>query len=297
MALRELARARQVIREAYAKLPEIPKAKEAKPDAAQAQVRGRRPLAACPPKKSDVIRLVGGADAGELRAIPVSRLRQAPEVKVDGITPLLKEGRRAAAHGRHARPQREGPPGHPRGHRGARRRRRQVPARTGEVAGGQGPLRPLDRRPDRGRLAEEDDKRKRPHKAADVIVPALVKGLEDDDLDGRIAVTRALGAYGPEAKDAVPALAKHLGKGDAEYRVVVLRALAGIGEDSRSALPEIVAGFKAIDPRVRGESARLVGLLSKYSEKYVDDLEKLASDPDPKVRELAGAAILRIQPE
>ena len=145
-------------------------------------------------------------------------------------------------------------------------------------------------------LAVEDDRRGKASQHTERVIPALIKGLNDEDLSGRIAFTRALGAYGPAAKSAVPALAKLVGKGDAEYRVVVLKALDGIGEDSQTALPEVVAAFDNTDPRVRAEAARLVGRLHKFASSHLDALEKLTRDPDLKVREAAGSAILLIQP-
>ena len=301
--LRELARARQAIREAYAGLPDdVPKAKEDKDKDKDKPKLKPKPkvddndLSRRSPRKADAIRLVGGTNAGKpavLPAIPLKRMKQAPDgnpellvrdeawLLLDGLRDPSAKVRRATHEAVEAL-----------GDDAAKF----LPELAKSVEDSDLFVRWIAARTVR-KLAEEDDRRKRPHKSADVLVPALVKGLADEDIDGRIAVTRALGAYGPDAKAAVPELAKLVGKGDAEYRVVVLKALAGIGDDSQTALPEVVAAFKATDPRVRGEAARLVGLLSKYAESYVDDLEKLASDPDPKVRELAGAAILRIQPE
>ena len=299
--LRELARARQSIREAYAGLPDdAPNAKEDKPkdqpkDKPKPKVDDND-LSRRSPRKADAIRLVGGTNADKpavLSAIPLKRRKQAPDgnpeslvgddagLPLDGVRDPSAKVRRAAHEAIEAL-----------GDDAAKF----LPDLAKSLEDSDLFVRWIAARIVR-KLAEEDDRRKRPHKSADLLVPALVKGLGDEDIDGRIAVTRALGAYGPDAKAAVPELAKLVGKGDAEYRVVVLKALAGIGDDSQTALPEVVAAFKATDPRVRGEAARLVGLLSKYAESYVDDLEKLASDPDPKVRELAGAAILRIQPE
>jgi hypothetical protein len=285
--LRELARARQALRDTRSALPEeTPKAKEANP-----KPKIEDDLSRLPPPKSDAIRLVGGTDA-DAPAIPVRRLRQAPAGKADGITELLKKDDAALLVGARDSSARVRRAAHEAIEALGDDAARFLPELAKSLEDKDVFVRWIAARIMR-KLAEEDDRKKRPHKSADVVVPALIKGLDDDDLDGRIAMVRALGAYGPDAKTAVPALTKFVGKGDAESRVAVLRALAGIGEDSRSALPELVAAFKATDPRVRGGAARLVGLLSQYAGAYVEDLEKLASDPDPKVREEAGAAILR----
>ena len=315
--LRELARVRQKIRDLRDEIPEDeskpddkPKLKEKGKETDKAGPKGKETDKAKPkpeddlslrtPTKGGTIRLTAGTNASNAQTLPplpkALLLKQAPAVKPDGITSLLDEiGAGLIADG--VRDPNEK----------VRRAAQEAIESLGYDAVKYVPelaksledsdlfVRWITARILR-KIGDEDDHRGKASQHTEQVIPALIKALDDEDLAGRIAVTRALGAYGPAAKSAVPALAKLIGKGDAEYRVVVLKALEGIGEGSQTALPEVVAAFDNTDPRVRVEAARLVGRLHKFSSPHLDALEKLTRDPDLKVREAAGSAILLIQP-
>ena len=290
--LRELARIKQTIQDLRDAIPED----KSKPKADDLSRRGS--------SKAGRIRLVGGTNPDKPSVLPtittlpaLRKLKQAPAVKAEGITGLLNEIGAGLITDGLRDPSAK-----------VRRAAHEAIEAFGYDAVEYAPqlavslddkdvfVRWISARILR-KIAEEDERRERPHRFTEEVIPALVKGLADDDLDGRMAMTRALGAYGPAANSAVPALSALLAKGDAEYRVLVMKALEGIGEASQSALPRIAAGFEDPDPRIRAEAARLVGQLNKFSSSYLEALEKLTGDPDPKVREAAGGAVLRIQPK
>ena len=299
--LRELAHVRQTMRDLRDALPEEqekPKLKEKVKPKADDDLSRRKST------KDGTIRLMADTIADRPKTLPILAplsgvriLKQAPAAKTDGITGLLDEiGAGLISDGIRDPNEQVRRAAHEAIEALGRDAVKYAPELAKSLEDSDVFVRWIAARILR-KIAVNDERRNQTPEHTEQVIPALIKGLEDEDLDGRIAVTRALGAYGPAAKSAVPALAKLLGKGDAEYRIVALKALEGIGEESKSALTEVVAGFENTDPRVRAESARLVGQLHKFSSSHLEALEKLANDPDPKVREAAGSAILLIQPD
>jgi HEAT repeat protein len=128
------------------------------------------------------------------------------------------------------------------------------------------------------------------------VVPALVRLLDEPDLDLQLMAAAALDHYGPEAKAAVPALVQRLGRGDAEIRTAALRALEGIGTDAREAVPAIGAALSQPSPRVRLTAAEVLGRFGPLARSQANALRRALDDNDPEVRKAASDALISVLP-
>jgi HEAT repeat protein len=125
-------------------------------------------------------------------------------------------------------------------------------------------------------------------------VPALVRMLDEADLDLRIAAATALDHFGPLAKASVPALVKSTVRGDGEIRIAALHALESIGADAESALPAIIDALKQPDARVRQNAAEVLAHFGSLARNAESALRQALSDPDPEVRRAASESLLAI---
>src|SRR5262249_17483014 len=86
--------------------------------------------------------------------------------------------------------------------------------------------------------------------------------------------------------------------GDPEVRLAVMKTLEAIGDAALPALPAVARELKQIDPRLRAEAARLIGLFGSRSRGYLPALTRLLAEPRSAVRQSASPAILPItEPE
>jgi HEAT repeat protein len=96
---------------------------------------------------------------------------------------------------------------------------------------------------------------------AESVVPALARLLGDPDPDVRLAAAAALERYGPAARTAVPGLIGALKAQDEDFRLSAIRALRSIGLEARPAIPALTAAASDPNPRVRQLAAELLGKL------------------------------------
>lgn len=126
----------------------------------------------------------------------------------------------------------------------------------------------------------------------------LIEALNDssDTVVGFVA--RALGVYGPSAKDAVPKLFRILNTTRDEHtKVNICEALGRIGSPKEK-IADVLVGFLSSDPNSRTRVAAACALRDlKYNEKGVMDALKKAStqDPDPSVRALSSVALKQLE--
>jgi HEAT repeat protein len=136
-----------------------------------------------------------------------------------------------------------------------------------------------------------------PVEKAATTVTDLAALLDDNDVDVRQAVARALERLGPRARAAVePLEAKILDhRSDPEFRVAVMYVLESIGtEDTVSAIPLLTRALTDTDARVRRTAAELLGKYGRLAESAVPALRDTLGDDDTEVRQRASDALLSI---
>jgi hypothetical protein len=132
-------------------------------------------------------------------------------------------------------------------------------------------------------------------RGASEAVPVLASMVTtDEDLSVRLAVATTLGRYGPAAVSAIGPLVRAMNSSDVEMHTTVLKALEGIGTDASGALPAVAAGLQNASPKVREESARVLGRFGSLSRPYLPQLRVALGDSTEEVRRTASDAILAI---
>jgi len=129
--------------------------------------------------------------------------------------------------------------------------------------------------------------------------PALVKVLEDEEREVRLAAVRALGGIGPGAVEAVPALLKRelkdsaLKSWDADIRQEAAEALGQIGPQ---AVPALVEALEGEDGDARWIAASALGQMGPRAAEAVPALINVLKCPDVNARLAAASALDRIGP-
>jgi HEAT repeat protein len=85
--------------------------------------------------------------------------------------------------------------------------------------------------------------------------PALAERLKDSDPKVRYSAVRALGKYGPQAKEYLPDLIQALKDRDNTVRMGAAYALGDMGPDAQDAVPALKEALKDKDPEVRKAAA------------------------------------------
>ncbi len=129
-------------------------------------------------------------------------------------------------------------------------------------------------------------------------VPALIKGLDDDEEQVFFWSATALARIGPDAQEAAPELIKHLQRSQRRYKdqihVRIVHALTKIGP---TAVPQLTEALNSDDSFVRYGSAVVLGNLGSDSQDAASGLFVLLADEDDKVRTAAGSALGKIGPQ
>ena len=136
-------------------------------------------------------------------------------------------------------------------------------------------------------------------KGFEAVVPRAVKDLEADSDDRVSAACLFITRIGPGAQAAVPALVKWLARprqqSDRFQRSDVLRALGAIGPDAREAVPVLLRLLTEAEPKEKREILLCLADIGPGARVAGPDLERLLSaEPDPEFRLLASCALVRI---
>lgn len=128
---------------------------------------------------------------------------------------------------------------------------------------------------------------------ADVVAPALVDALHEEDPDVRRAAARSLGQIG---RAAFPALKqkKALDDPDADVRVMVVEAIEWMGP---TAVKPLIKAMEDTSPEVRRAAARALGRLDADARPAESALVAAVNDPREEVRDEAAKALRRIRGE
>jgi HEAT repeat protein len=125
--------------------------------------------------------------------------------------------------------------------------------------------------------------------------PALRALLSDVDVEVRRRAARALGEMGPTAASALDALAHAARDDNALVRVRSLEAMWRIARDAERVLPGALQELQHEDRDVRLGAATLLESLGTRARSAKPDLEQLAGDERPHVRQAAGRVLRSLE--
>lgn len=127
---------------------------------------------------------------------------------------------------------------------------------------------------------------------AQVLIPALIKALDDPSRDVREALVYSFVHIGPIAAAAAPRLRVALSDPDVTVRLWAARALHGITLEPAPPLDASVAALDNPDPKVRSMAVYNLELMGRDARVAIARLRLLAdSDPDEGVRGQAHQAL------
>jgi HEAT repeat protein len=126
-------------------------------------------------------------------------------------------------------------------------------------------------------------------------VPALRALLSDEDVEVRRLAARTLGEMGPSADPALDALGHSARDDDALVRVRSLEAIWRVGQDADRVLAGTLAELQHEDRSVRLSAATLLESLGPRARSARPDLERLAADARPYVRQAAGRVLRSLE--
>ena len=166
----------------------------------------------------------------------------------------------------------------------------------------------IDRRVDRGSEVGHRDRGgyRGAHLAAgkgdaEKVVPALIEALRHKGNDVRRSSAIKLGGFGEQAKDAIPALQKAAEHdGDARVREAAGIALSRIDPERFPPYSPVPPLIEALKDRTSENAATPPSNLAGFANtprRPFRSLQKATRDSDARVREAAGIALLRIDPE
>ena len=131
--------------------------------------------------------------------------------------------------------------------------------------------------------------------AARAAVPALIKGLDDEEEQVFFWSVTALAKIGPDAHEATPELIKRLKRSERRYKdqvhVRIVHALTQIGT---AAVHELIGALSSEHRSVRLGGVRVLGNLGFASREAAPRLFDLLADDSESVRFSAGSALGRI---
>ncbi len=100
-----------------------------------------------------------------------------------------------------------------------------------------------------------------------LVIPALLKALEDPDTSVRETAVNYLGIVRDEPKKEVAALAKALGDDEASVRAAAATALAAYGAGAEAAVPALKKASRDPDEDVQREAGRALVAISEAKER------------------------------
>jgi HEAT repeat protein len=127
-------------------------------------------------------------------------------------------------------------------------------------------------------------------------IKPMIDRLDDSDRNVRKAVSDALRWFGPDAAPAVPSLARIIRDKDSEILPEAIRTLVAIGTDEAGAT--LFEALADADPACRIQTVEALASCTSSATAFVSPLiDRLASDPDPSVREAILNAFGPVEPK
>jgi len=128
-----------------------------------------------------------------------------------------------------------------------------------------------------------------------LIVPALIPGLCDPDVDLAETAAKALERYGVLARSAIPTLIKLVAQGDPDVRIAVIRALVATGSAGAVAVPELARNLTDSNKRVKLQSIQALAVFGPLAKEAACALRDAAfNDTDGEVRREASDALIKV---
>lgn len=128
-----------------------------------------------------------------------------------------------------------------------------------------------------------------------LVMPALRRGLFDEDLGVRNATCQTLELFGSRAKVLAPDLGKLLLSEDEELQQNVVRALSAMGRDAAPAVPQLVLLLKSRNPKLRQVVPPLLAIIGQPAAgAAIPALRTALVDSDPEVRVRAAEALRKL---
>jgi HEAT repeat protein len=127
---------------------------------------------------------------------------------------------------------------------------------------------------------------------AKLAMPILIETLNDRDMDIRIQAVRALVRIDPKSKDVVPSLQKMLSDSERDVRLEVLDAL---GQCGKPAVGPLMESLKDLDSNILVHAEESLGRIGPEAKEAVPNLLLLLKDDTEEVRNVAAAALKKIQ--
>lgn len=129
----------------------------------------------------------------------------------------------------------------------------------------------------------------------ELLLPALRRGLHDEDLGVRNAACQSVEQLGRKAIALVPDLANLLPGDDEELQQSALRALYAMGSDAAPAVPQLIHLLKSANPKLRQAVPPLLATIGKpAAAAAIPALRTALSDADSEVRLRAAEALRRL---
>jgi HEAT repeats/PBS lyase HEAT-like repeat len=131
-------------------------------------------------------------------------------------------------------------------------------------------------------------------------VPELIHIFEENiSVDSQRYALASLGAIGPPAKAAIPLLLKAATNTNYDWRVryAAVGSVYEIHADPQIAMPAMAICLTDTNPDIRRWACNVLGEFGTNAEPCVPALVSLLKDPNNLVRERAGGALKKIDPE
>jgi HEAT repeat protein len=132
--------------------------------------------------------------------------------------------------------------------------------------------------------------------AKGIVLPVLLKGLEQSDVSTRFAALTDLGFLGPEAKSAVPAIVQAMQDKEPQIRLSAAFSLMVIDPNKAkgAAIPVLIEALKSPLPDIRKNAAISLRQLGPDARQAIPALTEVLGDDDVRVHTAAADALVSI---
>ena len=120
-------------------------------------------------------------------------------------------------------------------------------------------------------------------------VPLLVRGLQEESMEFRLAAVQSLSGFGKNAIPALPAIVQTLDIQNGEARQQLVQDIARLGS---LVVPVLVAALDEQDPYVVWGACETLARIGPPAREAIPSLERLTVDGRPEVSNGARAALL-----
>lgn len=125
-------------------------------------------------------------------------------------------------------------------------------------------------------------------------VPLLIRGLQAENMEFRLAAVRALSGFGENAKPAIPGIVQTLAIQHGEARIQVIHDIARL---DALVVPDLILALDSPDPYVVWGSCETLAEIGAPARSAIPTLQRLVNDTRPEVRDGARAALLILSEE